>query len=665
MDYLTLISSGASKLDHPSIDELLWSDQLKGSYMNFLRRLLCLCALSLVTVFAFSQTSTSYVKKSIPLDVVDMQTISGGETPMQRQLVSTGSFNKDFADNSAAYRGYPTVQEFGAKSDGQSNATGSIATGSSDLRITGNPSFSSSDIGKMIAVVGASSSGSGILFTTIKAFVSYNSVVLVNSATATCRGSCNVLWGTDNTTAFNQATIATGAAPTAFTNQSQATYIRVPSGVYFFSGTTPIYVRGGEFLVGDHQTSSQLYTFATGTNPLIQVGTNSSGTSDGSGLATGVYGLFLNMPFSASGCLINIVGVSGWLIEDNAFESGGSGICISSGNTIGSILGNGFDSNLFNGISASGNGMSTNADNHSVIINSNMFFAQRFSAINLEGVTDYTINGNQFLYAHQYSIFGNQRKNNFRISITNNNFLTSADPKFYTATQTHIYFNTSGPGGLINSVISGNTFYLSRNGDIFLDGAGTGGNIITNNVFDSSARNSTAATPLPSVRIAFSSSSSNILNGNQFVGVGGSAVSNDTIAGPVVIENNTCLSPFVGGIPASPANACFLISAASGIVKNNITDGNKWFAVSFAGGAGSTSFGNISSFSDGDILIQAGAATATTTGNERVNMGSGILTNSGRLVPSTNTWVPVGTCKSNGFYPVVLAGTAVHLASCN
>ena len=96
------------------------------------------------------------------------------------------------------------VTSYGAKGDGKIVADGAMTSGSASLACTTSSPFASSDVGKAIMVKGAGPSGVTTLVTTITGFTDSGHVTLSASASTTVSGA-TVLWGTDDTTAFQNA----------------------------------------------------------------------------------------------------------------------------------------------------------------------------------------------------------------------------------------------------------------------------------------------------------------------------------------------------------------------------------------------------------------------------------------------------------------------------
>ncbi len=518
----------------------------------------------------------------------------------------------------AMQRGVIDVTDFGAVADAQYNATGTISPGAATLTISGSPSFSPSDVGKTIAL--RMGTRGNALVTTISGYTSASQVTLATAAVSGGSG-LQVWWGTDNTAAFNAATMAAGANPTGTFTRPGGITVYVPAGAYLFSGTSPVYLRGGEVLRGAIQTASQLISVSPGGVNLLKVGTNSAGKADASGLETGVYSLMFAMPFSPNACSVAMMNTSGWDVEDNNFASGGIGLCIPSGTTVGLVTGNTFDSNLFNDIQAIGNGVDPNGSNHSVVIAHNMFFAPRYGGVELEGVTDYVISGNTFQYAHYYGVWGAQQLTDRRISIIGNNFLTSTNSGYYTPGQWHISFATSGAGGLAGSVIADNVFNLSRAGDIELDGANTGYDRIADNYFVSSSQGSTTGRPGNAIYIPLAGGITRII-GNVFNQIGGYAVNSSA---PIDAEENQISGAFtLSGVPSQAYSAGAITTVGSisipSVERDNFTFDTTYPVAANNGGTQTIfSGGNVSQWT-WDVVNDSAAITS---GNERVDMYGG------------------------------------------
>lgn len=140
------------------------------------------------------------------------------------------------------------ITSYGAVSDYNFIADAAMGSGSSTLT-SSSSLFAIDDVGKHIAVQGAGSAGA-ILYTTISAFTSSNSVTLTNSnASGGAISGKNAEWGEDNTVAIQAAIDAAIAA---------GGMVYVPKGIYM---TQPLDLTDstGWSLVGDGVNSSKIY----------------------------------------------------------------------------------------------------------------------------------------------------------------------------------------------------------------------------------------------------------------------------------------------------------------------------------------------------------------------------------------------------------------------
>ncbi|RYZ63033.1 MAG: hypothetical protein EOO14_00350 [Chitinophagaceae bacterium] len=163
--------------------------------------------------------------------------------------------------NIYAALGYKVVTQYGAKGDGTYKNGAAMTSGSASLTVSSG-SFTSADIGKYIEVGGAGAAA-GRLVTTISAVTNANTVTLAATASTTVSGQ-RVLYGTDNTTAFQAAINATySAADTAYNGK-----VFVPKGRYLFTAA-PIVFNGT-----DSVNNAQIYLPTNGTFASVnRVGT--------------------------------------------------------------------------------------------------------------------------------------------------------------------------------------------------------------------------------------------------------------------------------------------------------------------------------------------------------------------------------------------------------
>lgn len=183
------------------------------------------------------------------------------------------------------------VKSYGAKGDGIHGTDGAITSGLSAFT-SAAAAFTANDVGKVIVIVGAGAAGVD-LTTTISAFVSATAVTLTAAAGSTVSGK-DYSYGTDDTTAIQNAITAAGAVSgTVFS----------PKGLYIINGafgTNPnsqlalpnvLLTSPGQSIeiLGQNFRETQ-YSYAPDTNGSIWFFTK-NGTSSQSGL--GIYGTSL------------------------------------------------------------------------------------------------------------------------------------------------------------------------------------------------------------------------------------------------------------------------------------------------------------------------------------------------------------------------------------
>lgn len=138
-----------------------------------------------------------------------------------------------------------SVMGYGAKGNGVCVLDGSMTSGSGVLTCSTSTPFSSSDVGKAIMVKGAATTATGTtLCTTIASFQSSSQVTLSANASATI-SSATVLYGTDDTTAFQNAVNA--AVTYAQANGQYAEVIIPPAGGKFYAIAGALQTGGSTF----------------------------------------------------------------------------------------------------------------------------------------------------------------------------------------------------------------------------------------------------------------------------------------------------------------------------------------------------------------------------------------------------------------------------------
>lgn len=139
------------------------------------------------------------------------------------------------------------VKLFGAHPDGIYDTTISITTGTNDVT-SANSIFASTDVGKIIVILGAGTSGRDFKGT-ITAFVSATAVT-VSSNAATTVTNAPTIWGTDQTTYIQAAIIAA--------NTAGGGRVFIPNGIYLLDGAL-------QTSIGALNMNAQLYIPTPGT----------------------------------------------------------------------------------------------------------------------------------------------------------------------------------------------------------------------------------------------------------------------------------------------------------------------------------------------------------------------------------------------------------------
>jgi len=132
--------------------------------------------------------------------------------------------------------------DYGAVGDAKGNVDGAI-TVSSTAFTSASTTFSVSDVGKIIRIVGAGTSGA-TFETTISAYVSAHAVTLAAAANTTVSGA-TFYYGTDNATAWQNAV-----------NQCQSTYGKIDSGPGIFIISSALSITGSCDISGDGGNST-------------------------------------------------------------------------------------------------------------------------------------------------------------------------------------------------------------------------------------------------------------------------------------------------------------------------------------------------------------------------------------------------------------------------
>ena len=511
------------------------------------------------------------------------------------------------------------LRNYGLKGDGVLLSTCSITAGQAIVTCTGS-SFSANDVGKGAFFQSAGASGA-YLNSTIASYQSSTQVTLAAAAASTVSNG-SFWYGTDNTAAWCAAMNCNSANPPnhIFSPQPGRTVL-LPRGTYFLTGT--VYTRNNDNLIGAGQAATQVLLFnPTNAMNLLCVGSNASAgsntcTQDSGTQNLDVEGILWGTPENASQICINPLTYSGWEIKNNWFECGTA--IVIQGN-IGSIIGNTFDSSTSNGIIVRGDGEDYgNNPSHSILISDNQFFANRWSAIQVDGASSVQIHHNNILYAKQYSVIvaSPEGYTTHRLDITDNNI--AASEGFWNPTETHIYVTTP----LVDAKIQNNTFGIARNADILLNNSGIVGLNISANKF-SGGQLTCGGTCTASLQV-LNAGGGLTVTGNQWDSPGYYAADFTT---PAYLSGNFCTNPFaVAGLPANPYDkACFRFAAptaANSVAKDNVTDSASVAAVAIRGGATpAASSGNRSGWATADIYYFASTGPIASS-NERAYNGTG------------------------------------------
>jgi hypothetical protein len=154
-------------------------------------------------------------------------------------LISTISFTQSYNNGQRVFN----VKLFGATGNGVYDTTGAITSGGGALS-TVTSLFTAADVGKVIVVLGAGTSGRDLV-TTIATFTDATHVGLTANASTTVSSNGRIIYGTDQTT-FIQAAI------TAAKSIGNGSIVFIPNGVYIIAGAL-------QTSVGGVNMNSQIY----------------------------------------------------------------------------------------------------------------------------------------------------------------------------------------------------------------------------------------------------------------------------------------------------------------------------------------------------------------------------------------------------------------------
>ncbi len=549
------------------------------------------------------------------------------------------------------------VRNYGIKGDGLQLSACTGTAGSSNVACTG-ATFTSADINKLVAFLGAGASG-GTLYTTLAGCSPSCPSGTATLATNVLSSSTGPFYyGTDNTSLW--CTMMNCATPTPPSNIGRRVY--VPQGLYFFSGS--ISTRNGDQLVGADQTASQFVLFSG--NPsqeLLYMGShNSSGVwqLDTGGLNNEVRGIYFATPVQPAQVCVETLEYSGFNIDSDWFDCG---VGIQSEGNIGSITNNTFDSSNAIGVQLVDYGQNNfTAGTHSIVIQHNKFFSQRSYAINLFGTSGVTIANNDFNYSVVADVNVSSNPNNYAVKllrVTGNNFVTSPY-----SNQSGLAYDCNGNAHIIisttlqDSVIASNTFNMGHNHDIWASTGNLSNVVITGNAFKGACEsgectNTCSGQTAPgqqneAVFIGAAGSSNVTIAGNSFDSPGYYAV--NTVS-PINLLDNSCHNPFTAHGAGGPAyaNGCFAFAASGNsgsLASGNSTDSTTVAAVAAWNGATNIRFsGNSSaSASTGDVVVAGLTGTVFSSWNERiVNTSPGAVTINSSMDPTTGNATLAGS----------------------
>ncbi|MBT2534309.1 hypothetical protein J7E83_19685 [Arthrobacter sp. ISL-48] len=148
------------------------------------------------------------------------------------------------------------VTDYGAKGDGKTSANGgSMTSGTATLTVS-SAGFTAADVGKAISVKGAGSAGAN-LTTTVSGFTSSTIVTLTTSAATTVRAAA-VSWGSDDTTAFQNALNYAGP-------KGLRVFVPKPSSHYALTAALTLNAWHGLVVQGDNWETTELRQYTDNT----------------------------------------------------------------------------------------------------------------------------------------------------------------------------------------------------------------------------------------------------------------------------------------------------------------------------------------------------------------------------------------------------------------
>ncbi len=497
-----------------------------------------------------------------------------------------------------------------------------LSSGSATLS-SASASFVSTDVGKSFACVGGLNG-----YVLISSVTNSHTVVLASAATANESGlQCH--YAHDDTVAFQNALQSIGSYPSTFNN------VFVPPGTYLVH-SNEIAVRKGEALIGAGDTLSALVSYDS-SNFIIQMGTNAAGASDPGGLVPVVENLYLQAPAASNGISAN---ANGFTVEHNWLDTN---IGIQIQGTDGIVSENTCDQcSIF--VSVVGKGTDYTST-HSMIIAHNRTYTPKYACFAIQGAYDLIIDSNYCNYPRQFGLYFS-KASSYRIKITNNQFTSSTSSSFYSPTEQHIYINAPVHG----LQIANNTFARAIRADIY-NASNVFEGQINDNVFEDSQA--------PNGSIQIQSNSWTVI-GNTFIN-GDSWAIND-VGGVLAAQGNIFSGIFQGGHPSNAWDnaAIHLTNAANAgsVISGNLSADTTYYILGQSGGAvNTTSFGNRSGFSSGDVYDEGNGPFNSC--NERTTAPSAVLastcTANVLALNSGQSWTsgrgaPSGSCTSGSLY---------------
>lgn len=160
-----------------------------------------------------------------------------------RALAATSGTTATWANTVGTGEWVFNVRAYGAKCDGKVVIDGAMTASGTTLTCATSAPFTAADVGKPIMVKGAAATGVTSLVTTIASYTDASHVVLASAAVNTVSGA-QVMWGTDDTTAIQNAI---NDACTYAQNNSGVATVFFPGGPGYYAVAGPL-VSGGTTL---------------------------------------------------------------------------------------------------------------------------------------------------------------------------------------------------------------------------------------------------------------------------------------------------------------------------------------------------------------------------------------------------------------------------------